>query len=42
MACAKMSFGYGVIWCLEDGQGDLLQDFRTGLIQVLQVDSSLQ
>ena len=41
MACAKMSFGYGVIWCLENGQEDLLQDFRTGLIQVLQVDPSL-
>ena len=38
IACANMSFGYGVIWCLDKGESDLIENFRSGLIQVLQVN----
>ena len=37
LVCAKMAFGYGVIWCLDDGVGDLIGDFKNGLKMVLQV-----
>ena len=37
-ACAHLSFGYGIMWCLNNGSDDLLQNFENGLIQVLDVD----
>ncbi|WKY46438.1 hypothetical protein Q5O24_08565 [Eubacteriaceae bacterium ES3] len=27
LACANMSFGYGVLWCINDGENDLIKDF---------------
>ena len=41
MACAHLSFGYGVLWCLNNGTNDLLHDFRKALSIVLQVDEKL-
>lgn len=38
LACAHLTFGYGVMWCLGDGNDDLLKNFENGLIQVLDVD----
>lgn len=38
LACAHLAFGYGIIWCLEDGKDELLKNFENGLIQVLDVD----
>lgn len=41
MACAHLCFGYGVLWCLNNGTNDLLHDFRNALAIVLQVDEKL-
>lgn len=38
LACAHLTFGYGVMWCLNNGNNDLLKDFENGLIQVLDVN----
>ena len=37
-ACVHLSFGYGVVWCLNNGSSDLLADFRNALETVCQVD----
>jgi AcrR family transcriptional regulator len=31
LACAYMSFGYGVLWCINDGKNDLIKDFIRAL-----------
>lgn len=40
MACANMCFGYGILWCLNKGQNDLLGDFRVALENVCDVDEA--
>lgn len=37
MACAHMSFGYGIIWCLNKGNFNLLDEFRAALQNVCDV-----
>lgn len=37
LACANMSFGYGIRWCLSKGSSDLLTDFHTALCVVCDV-----
>lgn len=38
MACAHMCFGYGILWCLNHGENNLLEDFHTALENVCIVD----
>ena len=38
ISCAHLSFGYGILWCLNKGENNLFEDFKKALIAVLQVD----
>ena len=31
LICSKLCFGYGVTWCLDNGKGDLLEEFHHAL-----------